>query len=67
MEDRLTRQAERDFEIGRQNQVIAQAADTRNRLRQVSDSYAKSLRLSLLGKTRLTAVRVATTTSSLLR
>ena len=49
MEDRLTRQAERDFEIGRQNQVIAQAADTRNRLRQVLDSYGQITAPELVG------------------
>ena len=50
MEDRLTRQAERDFEIGRQNQVIAQAADTRNRLRQVLDSYGQITAPELVGQ-----------------
>lgn len=48
-EDRLERQAERRFEIERQNQAIAQAVDTRNRMRDVLDEYGRITAPELAG------------------
>jgi len=48
-EDRLERQAERRFEIDRQNQAIGQAVDTRNRMRDVLDEYGRITAPELAG------------------
>ena len=48
-EDRITRSAERQFEIDRQNQAIAQAVETRNRMRDVLDDYGRITAPELVG------------------
>ena len=53
MEDRMMREQERQFEIDRQNDVIMQAAQTRDRMRNALDQYGVITSPELMGQQEL--------------